>query len=62
MADVLLIIALRQFWFRRLFFGKLYQKKGGHMVMTKIGTTWETGQTSSLNWSDRSGQFVQNAK
>ena len=31
-------------------------------MTTKIGTTGETGQTSSLNRSDRSGEFVQNAK
>ena len=30
--------------------------------MTKIGTARGTGQTSCPNWSDWSGQLVQNAK
>jgi hypothetical protein len=47
---------------QEIVFWQALPKKGGHMVMTKIGTTGETGQTSSLNWSDRSSQFVQNAK
>ena len=40
MADVVLIIALRQFWLRRIFFGKqaLQKKTGGHMLTAKIGT------------------------
>ena len=39
MADVVLIIALRQFWLRRMFFGKqALQKTGGHMLTAKIGT------------------------
>ena len=32
------------------------------VLATKIGTTGGTGQTTSLNQSDRSGQLVQNAK
>ena len=32
------------------------------MLTTKIGTTGGTGQTSSLNRSDRSAQLVQNVK
>ena len=39
MADVVLIIALRQFWLRKCFLvSKLYQKTGGHMLTAKIGT------------------------
>ena len=63
MADALLIIVLRQFWYRGLFFGmQALPKNWGHMLMIKIGTTKGTGQTSRLNRSDRSGQLVQNAK
>jgi hypothetical protein len=39
MADVMLIIALRQFWLRRMFLASnLYQKNRGHMLTAKIGT------------------------
>ena len=39
MADALLTIALIQFWFRILFFGtQTFQKTGGYMLTTKIGT------------------------
>ena len=50
MADALLIVALRQFWFRRMFFlaSKLYQKNRGYMLTAKIG----------INRSDRSDQAV----
>jgi len=48
MANVLFIIMLRQFWSRRLFFGKqaLPKKIGGHMLTTKIGTAMQIGLTS----------------
>jgi len=38
-ADVMLIVALRQFWFRRIFFGKqaLPKNRGRHMLTAKIG-------------------------
>ena len=46
MADALLIISLRQFWLRRMFFWKqALPKKGRHMLKAKIG----------INRSDRSG-------
>ena len=39
MADVLLIVALRQFWSREVFFGTLaLPKNRGHMLTTKIGS------------------------
>ena len=38
---------------------ELNEKRGRRI---KIGTTGGTGQTAYLNRSDRSGQFVQNAK
>ena len=40
MADVVLIIALRQFWLRRMFFYKqaLPKKTGVYMLTAKIGT------------------------
>ena len=38
MVDVVLIIALRQFWLKKCFLArKLYQKTGGHMLTGKIG-------------------------
>jgi len=41
MADVLLIIALKQFWSRRVFFGtQALPKNRGHMLTTKIGRDW----------------------
>ena len=50
MTDVVLIIALRQFWLRKMFFGKqaLPKKQEGHMLTAKIGT----------NRSDRSDRAV----
>ena len=46
MADVLLIIALRQFWSRGGFFGmQALPKNRGHMLTTKIGTAVQTGLT-----------------
>ena len=39
MADVLLIVALRQFWSREVFFGtQALPKNRGHMLTTKIGS------------------------
>ena len=39
MADVVLIIVLRQFWLRKMFFGKqALPKNRGHMLTAKIGT------------------------
>ena len=52
MADALLIVALIQFWFRRMFFlaSKLYQKKqGGICWQPKLASTGLTKR------SDRSG-------
>jgi len=39
-ADVVLIIALRQFWLRRMFFwqASFTKKTGEHMLTVKIGT------------------------
>ena len=49
MADVVLIIALRQFWLKRMFFGKqALPKNRGHILAAKIG----------INRSDRSDQAV----
>ena len=49
MADVVLIIALRQFWLRRIFFGKqALPKNRGHILTAKIG----------INRSDRSYRAV----
>ena len=44
MADALLIVALRQFWSREVFFGmQALLKNRGHMLTTKIGTAVQTG-------------------
>ena len=41
-----LIIALRQFWSRGVFFGmQALPKNRGHMLTTKIGTAVQTGLT-----------------
>ena len=50
MADVVLIIALKQFWLRRMFFwqASFTKKTGGYMLTAKIST----------NRSDRSDRAV----
>jgi len=63
MADACLSSFLDNFGIEACFFGiQALPKNRGHMLMIKIGTTKGTGQTSRLNWSDRSGQLAQNAK
>ena len=62
MADVVLIIALRQFWLRRMFFGKkALQKNRGAYVDSQnwhqpVETLWPVrqGPTSLTGRSDRS--------
>ena len=46
MADVLLFIALRQFWFRRIFFGKQALPK-------KIAGYVESQNIKRSDWSDQ---------
>ena len=54
MADALQIVALRQFWFKRMFFGKqaLPKKQGGICWQPKLASTGLIGQAKR---SDRSG-------
>ena len=53
MADALQIVALRQFWFKRMFFGKqaLPKKHGGICWQPKLAPTGLTGLTERSDWS-----------